>query len=202
MVPDTRYAILGLLARRPDHGYELAVRFGQLFGPGWAINRGQVYDMLGILEGDGLVECLPGPQAGRNVKHYRITQSGERALADWLATPCTATRPLRETLYLKLALARPQDAEHLLQSIAAREQACVDRLRAYAEETCGTPADASEWELLAREGIDEAATIQLDGELVWLSKMRKRLERLREAAQSSATTAADPISRRSDTAAA
>jgi DNA-binding PadR family transcriptional regulator len=201
MVPDTRYAILGLLARRPDHGYELAVRFGQLVGPGWAINRGQVYDMLGILEGDGLVECVSRPRMRRNVKHYRITQRGEQALAEWLSTPCTAARPLREALYLKLALARPQDVEHLLESIAAREQACVDRLRAYAEEARGAPPDASEWEIVTREAIDEAVTIQLDGELAWLSKMRKRLEALPGQAEGS-TALAHQTPTRSDTAAA
>ena len=83
-------------------------------------------------------------------------------------------------LWLKLALARPQDAALLLESFAAQERGCVERLQAYSEEV-HAPAGASEWERLARELIDEATTIQLHGELEWLSKMRARIERLHDA---------------------
>jgi DNA-binding PadR family transcriptional regulator len=193
MVADTRYAILGLLARRQSHGYELAMRFDELFGRGWEINRGQVYDMLGTLEEKHLIEGVPGHQGGRKVKRYRITQAGECVLGEWLARPCTDAPPQRETLYLKLALARPQDAQHLLQSIALREQSCLDRLRAYAESTDRMPAGANDWEMIAREIIDEATTTQLHGDLEWLSKMRARIERaLESAADSGATLGDDP----------
>ena len=180
MVADTRYAILGLLARRPSHGYELAMRFDELFGPGWEINRGQVYDMLSTLEEKCWVEGIPGRQGGRKVRRYRITEAGERALGEWLARPCTDAPPQRETLYLRLALARPQDAAHLLESIALREQSCVDRLHAYAESAERAPTGASAWETLARDIIDEATTSQLHGDLEWLSKMRARIERVVE----------------------
>jgi DNA-binding PadR family transcriptional regulator len=176
MVPDTRYAILGLLARKPSHGYELAMRFDELFGPGWEINRGQVYDMLSTLEEKRWVEGLPAHQGGRTVKRYQITHRGERALGEWLVRPCADAPPQRETLYLKLALARPQDAVHLLECIARREQSCVDRLRVYAEGTRSARPGASEWDTLAREMIDEATATQLHGDLEWLSKMRARIE--------------------------
>jgi DNA-binding PadR family transcriptional regulator len=187
MVPDTRYAILGLLLRGPSHGYELATRFGELFGPGWAINRGQVYDMLHTLEDEGLVERLGPPDPRRNSQRYRITHKGERAFAKWLSKPSSYTRPHREVLYLKLALAGPRDAHHLLEAIDIQRQACVDRLSAYtAENACRPPADASEWETLAREMIDEDVTTRLHGELEWLEKVQKSVEhRLLERSQDS-----------------
>jgi DNA-binding PadR family transcriptional regulator len=177
MVSDTRYAILGLLLRHgPSHGYELAARFGELFGPGWQINRGQIYDMLGTIEEKGWVECRAGTQGRRRVRLYQPTGAGERAFAEWLGDCAADCQPRREALWLKLVLAGPQNARLLLESLAIQEQACVDRLRTYAEDARTTPAGASEWETLARAMIDEATTAQLHGELEWLSKMRRRIE--------------------------
>jgi DNA-binding PadR family transcriptional regulator len=200
MVPDTRYAILGLLAREPSHGYELAIRFGELFGPGWEINRGQVYDMLGTLRKAGWVERVPSRRGGRESKVHRITQEGDEALSAWHAKPCAAAQSQRETIYLKFALARPQDAPHLLKSIALHEQACVDLLRRYTEDALRLPDGASDWEKLARATIDEATTISLHGELDWLSKMRKRIEGFLERTQSATGITADESSRLSGSA--
>jgi DNA-binding PadR family transcriptional regulator len=194
MVPDTRYAILGLLARKPSHGYELAVCFGQLFGPGWEINKGQVYGMLSTLREAGWAERVPGRGGGREPKVYRITQAGDEALTEWHARPCAAAQSQRETLYLKLALARPQDAPHLLESIALQEQACVDLLRRCTEDASRLPEEASEWEILARATIDEATTIRLHGELDWLSKTRKRIECFLERAQNTTGITGDESS--------
>jgi DNA-binding PadR family transcriptional regulator len=201
MVPDTRYAILGLLARKPGHGYELAIRFGELFGPGWEINRGQVYDILRTLRKTRWAERVPSRGGAREPKVYRITPEGDQALTEWHARPCAAAQSQRETLYLKLALARPQDAPHLLESIALQEQACVDLLRRYTEDTPRLPEGASEWEILARATIDEATTIQLHGELDWLSKMRKRIEGFLERTQSATGITGDESSTLSGSAA-
>jgi DNA-binding PadR family transcriptional regulator len=175
MASNTRYAILGLLARKPGHGYELLARFSAIFGPGWEINNGQVYDMLETLKKAGWAECLP-PHKGRR-KIHQITQAGDKALAAWHASPCSGAHPQREELYLRVALARPQDAPHLLRNIAIQEQACVDLLRRYATEDTPLSSDeADEWETLAHETIDEAITLRLQGEIDCLSKMRKRIE--------------------------
>lgn len=183
MIPDTRYAILGLLARKPSHGYELANRFGELFGPGREINRGQISEILRTLREMGWAECLPSHRGKRELKTHQITQAGDQALTDWHAEHCAGTLSQRETFYLKLALARPQDAPHLLQSIALREQACVDLLRRYADDAPPMPEEADEWETLTQETIDEAASIRFQGELDWLSKTRKRIERFLERLQ-------------------
>lgn len=203
MIPDTRYAILGLLARKPSHGYELANRFGDLFGPGWEISTGQISQILGTLTKAGWAECRPAHQGARKLKIHRITNAGEQALAEWQARPCPTQLP-RETLYLKLALARPQDAPHLLQAIALQEQTCVDLLRRYTEDESASlrREDADEWETLALETIDEATSIRLHGELDWLSKTRRRIERFLEGLQDLADMAGDQSLRPNDSAAA
>jgi DNA-binding PadR family transcriptional regulator len=177
MVQDTRYAILGLLLRGPSHGYELATHFGELLGPGWAIDRGQVYDMLRTLKSKGWVEPLDPPDTPQDAQSHQITPEGERAFVEWLAKPLHRSRPHRAGLHLKLALAGPRDAQRLLKDIEIEKQACVNRLNAYTvENACPLPTNASEWETLAREAIDEGVTTQLHAELEWLENLRKRVE--------------------------
>jgi DNA-binding PadR family transcriptional regulator len=187
MVPDTRYAILGLLLQGPSHGYKIAARFDELFGPGWAINRGQVSDMLRTLERKGWVESLGFPETTRGSQRCGITPIGECAFAQWLAGRPSSTRSHREPLHLKLAMAGPQDAHHLLKDIEIERQACVDRLNAYTtENACPLPANAGDWETLAREAIDEDVTTQLHAKLEWLENLRLRVEhRLSERSQDS-----------------
>ena len=176
MVSDTRYAILGLLLQGPSHGYKIGTRFDELFGPGWAINRGQISAMLRTLERKGWVEILDTPTP-RGSQRYRITSTGEHAFVQWLSGRPSSTRSHREPLHLKLAMAGPEDAHRLLKDIEIEKQACVDRLNAYTTEEARFPAaHASEWETLARDAIDEDVTTQLDAKLEWLEKLRKRVE--------------------------
>jgi DNA-binding PadR family transcriptional regulator len=176
MVPDTRYAILGLLLQGPNHGYGLATRFGELFGPGWAINRGQVYDMLHRLAKKGWVERLSPPETPGGLQSYRITDKGEHAFAKWLAKHSRCSPPHREAFYLKLSLTGHQNARQLLRDIDIERQACIDQLDAYSAENSCPPANASEWETLAREMIDEDVATRLHGRLEWLDKVRMSVE--------------------------
>lgn len=53
-----RYAILGLLAQRPRHGYELRAAFEVVVGgdANWEVKPAQIYTTLERLEEAGLVE--------------------------------------------------------------------------------------------------------------------------------------------------
>ncbi len=175
MVPDTRYAILGLLRRGPSHGYGLTKRFGELLGPGWAINRGQVYEMLGTLESEGWIEVQP-PKLDRGSQVYRITGAGIHAFVAWREEHALRPAPHRASFYLRLALAEPAEGKSLLKDIEVEKQACVDKLNAYNSQSAPSLEDASDWETLAREAIDEDVTTQLDGKLKWLENLRVRVE--------------------------
>jgi DNA-binding PadR family transcriptional regulator len=196
MVPDTRYAILGLLRLRgPSHGYGLRKLFGELLGPGWEINRGQVYEMLSNLVEKHWVECLDPPGTSRDSKTYRITPEGEREFADWHAEHPQRSSRHRDALYLRLVLAEPGSEHHLLEDIAIAKQTCLDKLAAYTANACPLPEAAGEWERLAREAIDEDVTTDLHAKLEWLEKLRRRVEhhlaaRSRDAAGETDVTAA------------
>lgn len=176
MVPDTRFALLGLLARSPGCGYDLALRFGELFGPDWRMSRGQIYGMLQTLEREGLVESTTTLRRRREIKHYRINEAGAQAFRQWRQEPCLDIPPHREALYLKLALAEPQDLPGLLACVVQREQSCVDRLRKYAEGAYPAPSGATAWQSVARDLIDRATTALLETELDWLETMKACLE--------------------------
>jgi DNA-binding PadR family transcriptional regulator len=117
------YAILGLLARGPLSGYDLAARLKQPVGYYWTAQHGQIHPELQRLVGGGLITYGtthgPGPHAK---KVYAITPSGREALRAWVTEP-PRPRPVRDELVLKTAslwLADPAAALLLFRAEARR----------------------------------------------------------------------------------
>ena len=77
-----RYAILGLLARRPSTGYELAQTFDRSLRTSWHASHSQIYPELGKLERAGLVEVVG--RGARRSKTYGLTGPGREELRRWL----------------------------------------------------------------------------------------------------------------------
>lgn len=76
--------LLALIASREMYGYELMAELRAVTGAAIDLPEGTVYPALRRLERDGLlsarwVETAPGTPRRR---YYRLTPSGERALAD------------------------------------------------------------------------------------------------------------------------
>jgi DNA-binding PadR family transcriptional regulator len=74
--------ILGLLTRRPAHGYLIAKIINDMIGPYARISHGRLYPLLSRLEQDGLiVVCAPpatGLQRDRQLRNYEITEAGKQ----------------------------------------------------------------------------------------------------------------------------
>ena len=77
-----RYAILGLLARRPSTGYELTQTFDRSLRTSWQASHSQIYPELGKLERAGLVEVVG--RGARRSKTYALTEPGREELRRWL----------------------------------------------------------------------------------------------------------------------
>jgi DNA-binding PadR family transcriptional regulator len=80
------FALLGLLAEGPAHGYDLKRDYDARFPAAKPLAYGQVYATLTRLERDGLVEVAETRQQGgpeRTV--YALTDAGESGLHGWLA---------------------------------------------------------------------------------------------------------------------
>ena len=117
-----RYALLGLLAREPASGYELARRFrGGVGRYAWHAQQSQVYPELNHLAADSLVEVVDEGPRGRRT--YAITSAGRDDLHGWLTA--ADDRPIVRNeqvlrLFLLPCLGR-EDARVLLQRQAEFE---------------------------------------------------------------------------------
>lgn len=127
-----RYGLLGLLAGEPASGYDLTRRFEELLGSVWPAKHPQIYNELGKLAAEGLIEVeAEGP---RRRKVYRITDAGLSSIRHWLtATPVDHTvrlEPLLRSLFFWLM--DPDDLSTQLTQEASYYRETAKLYRAYA----------------------------------------------------------------------
>src|SRR5246500_3465637 len=96
-----RHALLALLSEGPKYGLQLREEFEARTGEVWPLNVGQVYTTLQRLERDGLVESDDNEEPGPR-KVFRLTETGDKELSDWLNTPPDMTSPPRDELVIKV----------------------------------------------------------------------------------------------------
>ncbi len=118
---DAEYAILGLLAQAPRHGYALARQFGRdaALGRVWRLRRNEVYAILAKLEAQGWVRKEGSTQGTRRRAVYALTPWGEDAFREWLRRPVEGLRDMRLGLLGRLYFARalaPEERGELLQA--------------------------------------------------------------------------------------
>jgi PadR family transcriptional regulator AphA len=80
----TSYVILGMLTLGRRTGYEIKSLVDVSTRFFWAASYGQIYPELARLEKLGLVKGEVDRSNGRRRKAYELTETGERALHDWL----------------------------------------------------------------------------------------------------------------------
>ncbi len=172
-----RHAMLGLLAQRPRHGYELRAAFQALVGgeENWDVKPAQIYTTLARLEQGGLVvEDGIRQDGGPEKRIYALTPAGRAALQEWFAGGADSGRQ-HDEFFLKLMLglvsgiAEPfhlihTQRAHLFQELhdmtAQRSQADPDR------------------ELAGILLLDKAI-MHLEADLRWLDTIEARLDEIR-----------------------
>ena len=98
-----KYAMLGILAEKDLHGYEIKSSFDEKVGDFWSLNYGQIYTTLDRLEKEDLVTHDRQAQDKRpDRKIYSITRKGKKELEEWLSTPVNRVRALRDEFFIKL----------------------------------------------------------------------------------------------------
>jgi DNA-binding PadR family transcriptional regulator len=108
------YGLLGLLARQPLAGYDLAQYMKKRVAPMWSALPSQIYPELAKLEAQGLVthHVVEQHDYRPDKKVYEITEAGREALRRWVSEPTPVTA-LRDEFVLKaysLWLADPHEA--------------------------------------------------------------------------------------------
>ncbi|MEZ4713309.1 MAG: PadR family transcriptional regulator [Caldilineaceae bacterium] len=176
-----KHSLLALLAEEPGHGYELKNRFDQALGEIWPLQQAQVYNNLRILEKDGLIEldALVAQADLPDRKEFRLTAAGRQELDAWIAAPSSASRKLRDDLYLKMmtivnVLHQPQKLHDLLwrqRDVYLQQLRDLERSLAQAE---------AGHDLLVA-GLLEGAILHTEADLAWLDRMEERLHEMAQA---------------------
>src|SRR5438067_8499943 len=168
-----RFGILGLLAEKPAHGYEVKTRYEDMLGGTREINIGQVYTTLQRLERDGLIEA-EGDRGDRGKQDYRVTDGGREALHTWLANPNEEPQQLNEEIYVKILLGSRLGNSSLDSLLSGQRRIYLQKIRDLSElEQRARRQSRVDLALLARGAI-----IHAEAELKWLdfaeAEMRNR----------------------------
>jgi DNA-binding PadR family transcriptional regulator len=137
-----RYAVLGLLAEAPSHGYAIRAAFEDRLGDFWDLNYGQVYQVLNALEQDALVVGSDERIGKRPVRRtYSISPKGQDALHRWMAHPPRQGRPFRDDFYVRLMFAVEKDADVLQSMIDEQIRCCRRKLELFTDTRAAQSGD-------------------------------------------------------------
>jgi DNA-binding PadR family transcriptional regulator len=137
------FALLGLLARGPLSGYDIATQLKAGVGPFWHARHSQIYPELARLQANGLVSHERVTQHDRpDKKVFSIEPPGRAALAEWVASPLDADQ-IRDELTLRaysVWLADPAAAAAVFRTQAQQHRdqlALYEGYRQEMEQSCG-----------------------------------------------------------------
>jgi DNA-binding PadR family transcriptional regulator len=173
-----RGALLGLLLERPGHGGDLANRLAARLGETWRVDTNDVYRLLEQLEDTGLAASRDEPKRGsRRRTHlvYHPTEATSEALTLWMET-LLPREPVRLGLQAKLSVARQQDAPRLLVALQAYERECL----VLAHLVSSTDDEALSWPALCMDCTRDAVFAQLQTEVDWACRTRRRINEFSE----------------------
>jgi PadR family transcriptional regulator, regulatory protein AphA len=127
-VNKTKFAILGILKRKPASGYDIKKFSDASIAYFWSENYGHIYPVLKQMEKDGLItkrtEYTDGkPQ--RNI--YSITEKGQNELEEWLLSK--TEYPLsRNEFLLKLIFSKDIPLEKIIEKFSLEKNKAQKKL--------------------------------------------------------------------------
>lgn len=172
-----RFALLGLLAQRPRHGYDLHAGFEALVGgeQNWDVKPAQIYTTLERLEEAGLVIEETVEQAGGPEKRvYAITQAGRATLVAWFASG-VGREHNRDEFFIKLMLALLTGEANPRRLLQTQRATLYQDLHAVtAQRNRANPKME-----LAKILLFDKAGMHLEAELRWLDMVEARLDEVK-----------------------
>jgi DNA-binding PadR family transcriptional regulator len=125
------YALLGLLARGPLSGYDLARKMRQPVGFFWHARHSQIYPELARLEQQELVTHEVVEQRDRpDKKVYTITEDGRARLRAWIESPLN-TIGTRDELVLRAFSVWLADRDHSIALFRDQQRRHLEQLALY-----------------------------------------------------------------------
>lgn len=143
----TEYAVLGLLAECPSHGFAIfkELRPGTAVGRVFTVRRPLVYRALDRLVEAGFAEPVhtePGDAGPQRVIHH-ITDSGLCRLGEWLQEPVEHVRDIRIEFLLKLALLQRSGVSPL--TLIRGQRIALEETLSALDVPAGIPDDVELW---------------------------------------------------------
>jgi DNA-binding PadR family transcriptional regulator len=166
------WPLLGLVIEQPSYGYELVQRFRRVYGETLALaDSKRIYRLLDMLHTHSLIdETLPSaeepPARNRMPKpHYRATEVGRRAYAEWLLIQMEEERHRRRLFVRQLAMLEPQAA---LQVMDRYEEECLT-------EADGAAPPQRQRDVVADRLAKQEEQLSLEARLSWIGYARRQL---------------------------
>ncbi len=177
-----RNALLGLLAQRPRHGYELRAAFEALVGGEelWDVKPAQVYTTLARLEEGGFIrQEQVGQEGGPEKRIYAITPAGQTELAAWFEVGVEGDRQ-RDEFYVKLMLSLVADNDGEAGSDPYRViQAQRSKLYQELHDLTARRTRHDPKSELAQIFLLDKTIMHLEADLRWLDMIESRLDEVR-----------------------
>ncbi|WP_166982961.1 PadR family transcriptional regulator [Paramicrobacterium fandaimingii] len=188
-----RYALLAILRVGPLSGYDLAKQFSQSVGHVWHAPDSQIYPELRKMETEGLIEGEVEERGARRTRrNYHVTEAGDRAFLEWMASPMVYHR-VRDPAHVRAAYLEattPEAARSFLENHIEQWQGEFDqweselrRIEAITSPMLvrrleATPAEDRErtvaFKYFAYEGLVDRAR----SEIAWARRGLKLIDRL------------------------
>ncbi len=172
-----RHAVLGLLAQRPRHGYELRVAFQALVGgkDNWNVKPAQIYTTLTRLEQGGYVaEDGIEQDGGPEKRIYAITLAGREILAEWFACGVEPGHQ-QDEFFLKLMIGLVSEAANPYHLIQTQRAHLFQKLHDITEQRSYVDPGRE----LAMIFLLDKAAMHLEADLRWLDMIEGRLDEIK-----------------------
>lgn len=174
-------AVLGLVIERPGYGYDLARRLQERFGSSGFAPTG-VYSALDQLGAEALVRSAGSQTDSANERAaprtiYEATSKGIDHFEQWMLGG-SSLAPVRDELYMKIALSKPHNLPRLIELTRAQECDCLARLEGFRGPVGRSRSAPRAWSEVAVLLVRDAEIKQLQARIEWLQKAQAVMDKL------------------------
>ena len=171
-----KYAVLGILAEKDLHGYELKSNFDEKVGEFWSLNYGQIYTTLDRLEKEELVTHDRQSQERRpDRKIYSITAKGKKELLEWLSNPVNKVRALRDEFFIKLVFMDRKNPGPILELIDKQKMLYLKQMNRLTQQKVALKKRAEDPTALTTELLMDAGLFHAEADIRWLTLCESKI---------------------------
>jgi DNA-binding PadR family transcriptional regulator len=172
-----KYAMLGILAEKDLHGYELKSSFDEKVGDFWSLNYGQIYTTLDRLEKEDLVTHDRQTQDRRpDRKIFSITSKGREELDGWLSSPVSKVRALRDEFFIKLVFMDKNDPGAILELIDRQKALYLKQMNRLTKQKVTLKKKPEDTDTLFTELLIDAGLFHADADINWLTLCASKIK--------------------------